>query len=65
MKKTITSIKLNDIKRSSQTREEFAEDISPLSINGLRFTRAENNKEDIEMLESTLLNKRKYKIIKR
>ena len=65
MKKTINNIKLNDIKRSSQTREEFAEDISTLSINGLRFTRAENNKEDIEMLESTLLNKRKYKIIKR
>lgn len=40
---TKTKIKLNDIKRKTNSREEYASEISPLSISGHNYFKAENH----------------------
>lgn len=52
---TKTKIKLNDIKRKSKTREEYASEISPLSISGHNFFRAENHPD---LMEKDIFNKK-------
>ncbi len=51
---TKTKVKLNDIKRKGKTREEYASEISPLSISGHNFFRAENNPD---LMEKDIFNK--------
>ncbi|MGM9899328.1 MAG: hypothetical protein ACI32E_01960 [Bacilli bacterium] len=53
---TKTKIKLNDIKRKTRSREEFASEISPLSISGHNYFKAENHPE---LMEKDIFNLKK------
>ena len=53
---TKTKIKLNDIKRKTRSREEFASEISPLSISGHNYFKAENHPK---LMEKDIFNLKK------
>lgn len=55
---TKDKIKLNDIKRKGKTREEYASEISPLSISGHSFFKAENHPD---LMEKDIFNNQNFK----